>query len=243
MGWRVGYKVALGVSAVGLLMLVWSPLIGGPVYDRTVTPLLDLLGAPEDREFLPAEGLATGAEVMALLGVCNVAAGVCMFCALLVLELLGFGGAPVLTRRMRPRGKLALGMVAAGLALLVASHIPRFMLSSLFLDHEQAVAWLLGALGGGVQVGSLLMVCAAVTRFLDGDHAHGPLLRWTEVAGWGKAHLGWINKLALALVAGGLVGTILWFLPFGEVAGAFVTVGLTVLVLGIIPQLLAIGRP
>ena len=86
------------------------------------------------------------------------------------------------------------------------------------------------------------MLCAAITFFL-GNRRHGRLLRWTEVAGWGSVHRGWVNRLALALIAGGQVGATPFISPFGDVAGAFFIVGLTLLVLGIVPHLRVAGRP
>ena len=241
-GWRASYWVALAVMAVGLLAMVWSPFAGGAFYDRAVTPFVELLGAPEERGFLNAQDPEAGTELMMLLGGCYFAVGVCMFCVLIVLELLGLGGAPALTGGMSPRGRLVLGTAAAGVVVFAIGDLPAFLLSLLFVDHEYAVWRAVRALDVVSQAGGLLMLCAAITHLLGGDRLHGPLLRWTEVAGWGGVRRGWVNRLALALIAGGLIGMVR-FVPFGDVAGSFFTIGLTVLALGIVPHLLAIARP
>ena len=240
-GWRASHWVALTVIAAGLLMVVWSPFVGDRFYDQAVTPLIELLGAPEEREesFHPQDPNA-GTELLVLLGGCNLAVGLCMFCVLLVLELLGVAGAPALTGGMGPRGKLALGTAATGLVVFAVGALPGFLLGLLFVDHEYAVRGAVRILDVISQVGGLLMLCAAITLLLGGS---GPLLRWTEVVGWGSVRRGWVNRLALALIAGGLVSMVGFLTPFGDVAGAFFTVGVTVLVLGIVPQLLGSGRP
>ncbi len=241
--WSVSYKVALGVMLVGVLMMVSSPFTGEPFYGA-VTPFIELLGAPEGREFLPAQRPETGAELLALLGGCNFAVGVCMFCVFLVLEVLELASPPVLTRRMRTRGKLALGAAAAGLVVFAAGALPRVLLSLLFVDYEPGLPGIIGALDVISQAGGLLMVCAAITLLVGGSRRHGLLLRWTEVVGWGRVRRGWINKLGLALIAGGFISSMFRFImPFDDVANGFANVGLIVLVLGIVPQLLAVGRP
>ena len=242
-GWFASYWVALAVMLVGLSMVVWSPFVGGPFYDRVVTPFIELLGAPEGREFLPAGHQTAGSDLLLILGGCNLTVGLCMFCVVIVLELLGLSGASALTRAMSPRGKLALGTVAAGLVVFAAGVLPWILLSVLFVDHEYAVAGTIGALEVIAQAGGLLMLCAGITLFPAGRRRHGALLHWTDIAGWGKVRRGWANRLALALIAGGAISTVLFFLPFSDVAGAFVTIGLTVLALGIVPHLLAVGRP
>ncbi len=241
--WRVSHRVALGVIIAGLLMMVASPFVGDPFYDQIVTPIIELLGAPEGRAFLHPQDPETGAELLALLGGAHFAVGVCMFCVLLVLELLGLTGAPALTGAMRPRGKLALGAAAAGLAVFAAGQFPKIMLSLLFADHEPGVPGINGAFDVIAQAGGLLIGCAVITLFLGGDRRHGRLLGWTEAVGWGKVRRGWINTLALALIAGGLIGMLRFIMPFDDVAGAFFTIGLIVLALGVVPQALAIWRP
>ncbi len=245
--WRVAYKVALGVAAVGVLMIVLSPFFGGLLYTRAITPLLDILGGPEEREFLPRSEPQTGAEILALLGGCNLVVGICMFCVRLVLELLGLAGEPGLTRRLGTPGKLALGTAAAGVVVFAAGAFPGMLVSLLLIDYESEVLGMASALDVISQAGRLLLLCALITLFLGGDDRRGALLRWTEVVGWGKIRCGWINRLALALVLGGTISLIPFFwtpwMPFDDVAGVFARTGVVVLVLGVVPQFLAGGRP
>ncbi len=240
--WRAGYKVALGVIGVGILMVVWSPFVGGALYGL-VTPFIELLGAPGDREFLPRGESGTGAELLVLLGAWNFVAGVSMFCVVIVLDLLELGGSPALTRRVRPPGKAALGAAAAGAALFGPAVLLDFLLSELFVDHEQDIAWVLGALALVWRSGLLLLVCSLVLIALRGNVLRSRLLRWTEAVGWGKAGRGWINTLALALIAGSLINAVVWFLPFDDAARLFFGVGVTILLAGIVPHVRAGGRP
>ena len=241
-GWAVTYKTALGVAAVGVFMVVCSPFVGGLVYDQGITPFIELLGAPQDRQALPAHRPETGAELLSVLGACNLVVGICMFCVRLVLELLGQAGKPILTRRMRPPGKLALGTAAAGVVVFAAGAFPGILISLLFVDHESTVLGITTVLDAISQAGSLLLVCALITRLLWGRGIRGALLGWADAVGWAKLRCGWINRFSVALVVGGIVGEVP-FLPFDSVATLFAGTGVTVLVLGIFPQFLAGRRP
>ena len=158
-----------------------------------------------------------------------------MFMVRLVLELLGLAGAPALTRRMRDRGKLAVGAGAAGAVVFTAGTLPGGLISLLFDDHAYAVQGVTTALDVVSQAGGLLMLCSLITLFLWRRNA---LLRWTDAAGWGSVRCGWVNRLALAMVAGGIIGLIP-FMPFHDVANVFASAGVVVLVLGIVPQMMA----
>ena len=234
--WRVGFKVALGVMGAGAAMLVLSPFLGPVGYELFITPLIELLGAPDDREFLPRGDSGSGAELLVLLAACNLVAGVSMFCALLMVELLGLGGTPVLTRRMRPRGKAALGLAATGAAVFVPATALRVLLSAVFVDHESEIAWALDTVVGSWRAGGLLLVCSLIPLALSGNLRRGLLLRWTGSVGWGKAGHGWINDLAVALVLGSLFHAVFWFLPFSGAAALFLLVGAAILVAGIVPH-------
>ncbi len=240
--WGVGYKVALGVVAVGVFLVVWSPFVGGVFYDHGITPLLELLGAPDDRQALPADEPETGAEFLAVLGGFNVVVGVSIFCVRLVIELLGLAGVPVLTRRVRPPGKLALGTAAAGAVVFAAGTFPGILISLLFIDYESAELGVTSTLDAISRVGTLLLVCSPITLVLRGPGVRGALLAWADKIGWAKLGCGWINRLSVALVGAGIIGAVP-FLPFNDVATVFVRTGLTILALGIVPQLLAGGRP
>ena len=107
--WGVAYKVALGVVAAGVFLIVLSPMVGGILHTQAITPLIELLGAPGDRQFLPSGEPRTSIELLAVLGSCNIVVGISMFCVRLVLELLGLAGAPTATRRMKAAGKACAG--------------------------------------------------------------------------------------------------------------------------------------
>ena len=140
-----------------------------------MTPLVELLGAPEGRDLLPASMPGAGADLLALFGLYNVLTGIGIFCARLVLELLGRGGGPVFTGRMGLQGKVALGTAAGGVAVLTAAGPLLLLVSMMFEDREHTVSGMLAALGVGVQAGFLLLACSLVTllvgvlrRFLAG---------------------------------------------------------------------------
>ena len=238
--WGVAYKVALGDIAFGVFMIVCSPFVGGVFY-RGLTQLFPLLRVPEDRLILPASEPQTGTELLAVLGVYILAIGICIFCVRLVLELLGLAGEPALTRRMRPPGKLALGTAAAGVLVIAAGLLPEPLLTLFFLDYDPGDLSILDAIR---QAGGLLLICSLITLFLDG---RGALIGWTDAVGWGRIRWGWINRLAVALVVGGTISMIPFFwkpwMPFDDVAGIFASTGVTVMVLGIVPQFLGGGRP
>ena len=236
--WDVAYKVALGVMAVGVILIVLSPMVGGILHTQAITPLIDLLGAPGDRQFLPSDEPRTSTELLAVLGGCNLVVGISMFCVRLVLELLGLAGAPIVTRRMRPPGKLALGTAAAGLVVFAAGAFPRILVSLLFVDHESEVQGITSALDEVAKIGVLLLVCSLTTLLLRGRGIRGTLFGWADRVGWAKSGYGWINWVSLASVVVGIIGS---FLFLGDVASVFSGTGVIVLVTGIVPHLLA-GR-
>ncbi len=237
--WGVAYKVALGDIAVGVFMIVCSPFVGG-VFFGGLTQLFPLLGVPEDRQFLPASEPQTGTELLGVLGAYILAAGICIFCVRLVLELLGLAGEPQLTRRMRPPGKLALGTAAAGVVVFAAGAFPGNLVSLLFIDYEPEVQGITSALDVISKAGGLLLVCSLITLLLWGRGIRGALFGWADAVGWAKLRCGWINRLSVAFVVGGTIGSVLFF---GDVASVFTSTGVIVLVMGIVPQLLADGGP
>ncbi len=238
--WDVAYKVALGVMAVGVILIVLGPMVGGILHTQAITPLVELLGAPGDRQFLPSDEPRTSIELLAVLGGCNLVVGISIFCVRLVLELLGLAGAPILTRRMRPPGKLALGTAAAGLVVFAAGAFPRILVSLLFVDHESEVQGISSALDEVAKIGVLLLVVSLTTLLLQGRGIRGTLFGWADRVGWGKPGYGWINWLSLASVVVGIIGS---FLFLGDVASVFSGTGVIILVMGIVPHLLAGGSP
>ncbi len=236
----MAYKVAMGVMVVGVILIVLSPMVGGILHTQAITPLIELLGAPGDRQFLPSDEPRTSAELLAVLGGCNLVVGISMFGVRLVLELPGLAGAPIVTRRMRPPGKLALCTAAAGLVVFAAGAFPRILVSLLLVDHESEVQGITSALGEVAKIGVLLLVCSLTTLLLRGRGIRGVLFGWADRVGWAKPGYGWINWLSLAFVVVGIIGS---FLFLGDVAGVFSGTGAVVLVTGIVPHLLAGGGP
>ena len=249
------YMVAWGVVAVGVLIIVLSPFVGGLLHTQAITPLIELLGAPEDREFLPKYRDQTGTEILAMLGGANLIVGICIFLVGFVIELLGLTGKSRLTRRMKRPGKLALGTAAAGVVVFAAAASLEILFSILFDGYESAVHGIMSALDVISQAGRLLLVCSFITLFLWGSGVRGilfgwghgirnVLFGWPDAVGWAKVRCGWINRLALALIVGGLISMTLQFMmPFDDVAGVFFSTGIAALALGIVPELLARGRP
>ena len=230
LGWGVAYKVSLCVIAVGVLMIVLSLFVGGLLYTHVMTPLLELMGAPEDRNAFAPSQTENGAVFLALIGAGNIVVGICMFFARLTLELTRLAGETSMTRTMTPQVKLALGTASPGVVALLAGVVSRGFLTALFEDRESEVAGVMPVLDALWHIGLLLLVCAFVTRLFRG--------RWADAVGWAQLRWGWLNRLSAALVVTGIIGSVP-FLPFGDVAGAFTIVGLVVLVLGIFPQILA----
>lgn len=245
--WGVAYKVAVCDVALGILAVVLSPVFGGAFY-RVFTALLDALGAPENRSLFDVRVTGAGTELLLLFGSYLIAVGVCIFCVRFVLELLGLAGQTNLTRRMMPPGKLVWGTVAAAVVVLAASILPNILISLFFDGYESAaLAGVESGLGAISQAGRLLVMCAVITLFFAPGHRFSYLFRWTGVAGWGKIRWGWINKLALAMIAGGIISLAPFFgspwMPFDDVASIFLNAGIIVLVLGIVPQFFSRGRP
>ena len=233
-GWGVAYKVALGVVAVGVLTIVLGLFVGGLLYTLVITPLVELMGAPADRDAFAPSQTENGALLLALIGAGNIVVGFCMFFVRLTLDLVGLTNQPSLTRRMTPERKLALGTASPGVVALLAGGSSRMFLAALFEDHQSEVAWIMPALDAVWHVGLLLLLCAFMTRFFQG--------RWADAVGWAKLRWGWLNRLSAALFVTGIIGAIPLF-PFADVAGAFTLVGLAVLAMGIFPQILAGGKP
>ena len=238
-GWGVAYKVSLGVIAVGVLMIVLSVFVGSLLYTQVMTPLVELMGAPEDRlAFAPSE-TQNGSVFLALLGAGNFIVGICMFFARLTLELMRLAGEPSMTRGMTRHGKLTLGTASPGVVALAAGASSRVFVSVLFEDYEsEVIVGVIQALDAIWHTGLLLMVCSLITVFLRGRRLFG----WADTVGWAKLRWGWLNRLSVALFVTGVIGAIP-LLPFGDVAGIFAITGVAVLALGILPQFLAGARP
>ncbi len=223
--WGVAYKVGLGVTAVGLGVMLVSPLFAG-----VVTALLDLLGAPEGRTLLPE---ASGGALLRLYGFFILTCGVCLFCGRLALELVGLVRERALTGGMRLWGKLAAG---AGAVAVVAWTVSDLLDS---LSSFVSPGW---ATGPTLTAGRLiaLLILFAISAFVFSDAGRrARLLGWTDRVGWGTVRQGWINRYALALLAAGALCAIL---QIGGVT-AMIIIGVAVLLSGLVPQYFWGRRP
>lgn len=189
---------------VGIATIALSPALGGVVH-LAVTAILNALGAPGDREFLPDDRSASGTELLLLLGAYVLASGVCIFCARFAAESLGLAAVRSFTRGMAPVGRALWGMAAAGLVLFAAGLLPGALLSVLIIEYDSG--WTAAIVLDAVRyVGIVLMVGPAVTVVLSGGG--GVLLGWTGRLAWGALGLGWVNRLALALLIAAILGAI-----------------------------------
>ena len=235
--WGATYKIALGVIGVGVSIVVFAPFVGG-VLMQAASPLLEgLAGAPPDRLLFAANDSQAGIDFLVLLGVSNLIVGICLFAVRLVLELLGLAGEPMLTRRIRPRGKLVLGAAAAAMLVLIASASLETVIGESSVDIDADMSGMLRALDITGQIGALLMASSIITLFW-----WGRLFRWADAIGWGRPRWGWINRLSVAMIAAALLAGIPG-IPFDDAAYAFGVAGATILILGVIPQIFARRRP
>ena len=234
----LAYKVGLGVIVVGVVMFASSLLVGGVTFSA-ISALLRLLGAPEDREFLPANEPEAGGHLLQFFGVIILVVGVCIVGIRLLVELLGFAGKPEFTARLGWVDKLGLGVATTGLLIGVSSGITQLLLYEIFLyGYGPGTAMFALAIVG--YAGGVILLVGLAVLILGRPDPRRVLLGWTDRVGWGKMGCGWINKLGLGLIALALVGGILGIEdPTTIVAAA----GIGILVVGIVPHILAGGRP
>ena len=84
----VAYKIGLGVIAAGIVIAASSLFLGGVTFSA-VSALLTLLGAPEDREFLPTYEPEAGGQLLQFFGAIILVCGICIVAIRIVAELLG----------------------------------------------------------------------------------------------------------------------------------------------------------
>ncbi len=241
-GAGLAYKLGLGVIVVGVVMIVSSGLLGGVTFSA-ISALLRLLGAPEDREFMPTDEPEAGGYLLQFFGVILIVCGICIVGVRFVAELLGLAGKPELTARLGWTDKLGLGVAAVGLLGGVSSGITQLLLYEIFL-YEYGPGTAMFALGIVMYAGGAILLGGLAILILGRP---GPrralsrvLLGWTDRVGWGKMGCGWINKLGLGLIVLAMVGGILGF----EGPTTIVTAaGIGILLVGIVPHILAGGRP
>ena len=230
----LAYKIGAAVVVAGAIIVMTSGLLGGVIF-ASLMRLLSLLGAPEDRHFLPPSEPQAGPEILAVLGTWVVLCGAWMFCLRLVIELLGLAARPALTGWLGTWGKLSLGMVAVGSLIQISAELPRAVLFD-FIRYAE-----FGPFEAISTAGSLIVLCGLLIPTLFGVGLLMVFLGWTGTVGWGKLGLGWINQLGLGLVALAIiVGLVFgWSDPVTIIAAA----GIGIILVGIVPHLLDDRRP
>ena len=234
----LAYKVGLGVVVAGVAMFASSWLLDGVVF-AAVMELLTLLGAPEDRQFLPPDQPGAGGQIIQHFGGAIFACGVCIVSIRLVAELLGLAGKPEFTANLDWAAKLGLGAVGIGTLTIVSTGLSQSILYEIFLyDYGRGAAMV--TLGTAGRVGAVFLFGGLAVLILRRPSRRRALLNWADRVGWGKMGCGWINKLGIGLIALALVVGMLGFMdPTTIIAAA----GIGILVVGIVPHILAGGRP
>ena len=231
----LAYKIGAAVVVAGAIIVLTSGLLGEVVF-ASLMRLLSLLGAPEDRHFLPPSEPEAGSELLNFLGILVIMCGVWMFCLRLVIELLGLATKPALTGKLGPGRKLGLGVVAVGLLIGILAELPRTLLYEFSRSGE---SW--PPLETIATVGGLIVLCGLVILIPGGVMLLKAFLRWTNRVGWGKLGLGRINDLGLALIALAIIiGSIFGLSDPITIIGA---AGIGIILVGIVPHLLVDGRP
>ena len=236
----LAYKVGLGVIVVGVATFASSGLLGGVVF-TAVMDLLELMGAPEDRQFLPSDQPGAGGQILQHFGGLLFACGVCIVSIRLVVELLGLAGKPEFTARLGPADKLGLGAAGIGTVTMVSTGLSQNILYEIFLyDYGQGAA--MSMLDAAGRAGAVFLFGGLAALILRGPSRRRVLLGWADRVGWGKMRCGWINKLGLGLIVLALVGGTLT--PgFADTFSIFSAAGIGILLVGIVPHILAGGRP
>ena len=234
----LAYKVGLGVIVTGVVIVASSGLLGGVAF-AVITDLLRLLGAPEDRALLPPHEPEVGEQILQLFGGILVVCGSCIVSLRLVVELLGLAGDSQVTSRLKAAEKLGAGAAAIGFLAIVSTGLSQAILHEVFL-HEYGTGAAMSTLETAGYAGVVALFGGLAVLIIGGRNRHRVLLGWTDRVGWGKLGFGWINKLGLGLIGLALVGATLGFEdPTTIIAAA----GIGILVVGIVPHILAGGRP
>ena len=223
---------------VGIVIAASSWLLGGVTFSA-ISALLGLLGAPEDREFLPTYEPEAGGQLLQLFGGILFVCGGCIISLRLVVELFGMVGTSGLTARLKGFERLGLGAAAVGFLVGVSSGLTQVLLYEILLYEygTGAVMFMLETLG---YAGGVIFLGGLAVLILGAPNRHRALLGWTDRVGWGKLGCGWINKLGLGLVVLAVVGGPLGFEDPATIVAA---AGIAILVAGVVPHILQGGRP
>ena len=196
-GLGLAYKAGLVVAAAGVLLILFSGIIGGVFYQLVLT-LLELLDAPADREYLSPDNRGAGPVLLQFAGSLIFVCGICVVSVRLALGLLGITSGPELTDKLGPVDKAGLGMGVAGVLLTFSGAIPEVLLNELSRP-ESRQSGLISTLSIVARVGSLFLLCGLLTVALGGPRRREVLLGWSEKYGWGKLGHVWANKSAIGL--------------------------------------------
>ena len=196
-GLGLAYKAGLVVSAAGVLLILCSEIFGGLFY-QVVLGLLELQGAPADREFLPPDNPGAGPRLLQFAGSLILVCGICVVSVRLVIGLLGLTSGPELTDKLGQVDKAGLGVAVFGVLLTFSGAIPEVLLYELSRP-EFSPTGLMSTLSIVARVGSLFLLCGLLIVAVGGPRRREVFLGWTEKYGWGKSGHAWANKTAIGL--------------------------------------------
>lgn len=234
----LAYRVGFGVILLGLLVISLSWFLGG-LTGAAVTTLLALLGAPEEREFLPPNQPSLGANLLQFYGVALLVSGVCILGLRLLGGLLGLAGKSEAAARLAWDYKLGFAATALGFSIVAVSWFCRALLYELFL-YQYDAGGLMSALVTAAWGGGAILLAGAVflaPRLLARRRRRPP--GRTLRLGWGALGHGWLTRLGFGLVGLGLAGTLL---GLGDLPALILLAGIGILVAGVLLQLFAGGR-
>ena len=225
----MAYKVGLGVMVTGVMLLMSREILGDIAYSA-ISGVLELLGAPEERDFLPTNKPEAGQQILAGLGIIILVVGACIFFLRVLLGLMGATSKPELTDQLRPVDKAGLGIAGLGLLILVSAVLPQVLLYEIF-DYDYGELLLLEIVSYVsipiLFLGLLILIPGAVRLI---KHLFG----WADRVGWGKLHCGWINKLGLVSIVIGVIASMVGASKAGAVLSGS---GTAVMVLGLVSYL------
>ena len=249
--WGLAYMVGLGLIVTGFVIAMSRDLLGEVLF-MALQEFLTLLGAPEDRAFLPPSEPEAGGEILEFFGGIILACGGFIVFVRVILDLLGFtdGGGSTGLRRLTDKlgisgglglvDKLGLAAFAAGFLVFVSAGLPELILYEIFLyDYRQGT--MMSILGSVSRVGGLIMYFAMITLLIAGPERRRVLYGWTykplfyDV--WGFNVYGWLVRIGLGVfvIGIGLVTTVSGYVDFfifnlGNEIGVF---GLILVALGL----------
>ena len=192
------HRVGLVFVAVGVLVILASGILGGIFYELVLS-LLELLDAPEDRDFLSPDKPGAGPPILRFLGSLIIGCGVLIVSLRLAIGLLGLTARPEPTDKLGPVDKAGLGIAVFGIFMIAAAAIPEVLLFEI-LPREPRSLDPIPAFSIVASIGSLCLWSGLLVVALGGPRRREVLLGWTRKLGWGKLGHEWVNKFAIALL-------------------------------------------